>query len=404
MKCTNCSAALNVEQMRGEDCPFCGIALEHRAEAIKSTATVKEMLRDSDGDGVPDIFGDKQSIQDRIDQQRAAQNPYSVSPRVGLLVVVAIFVVAIGAGLFFDRNDPLSLGVHDLRLVTKTCMVQANGDETLDVAVFAPGSSYDGARIALFDGKDGSQLFKSERLEGGAGLSCLDESAFLVYFSDFRQQIYLPKKPEEVLKFTANDTARAAGRWRDCVRVQTADGGFQSYSLSTGQISECEVPTLKPVHDAAPNVMTLTQDETNWKRASVRASLTMTKPGSPRLQVGYEGGDDTRWKTQLDFLKPTFSSAIETFPGRVMVWGASLGKRDECFLIALDDATGEVAYTVPFPQPTANQINFFLWNGDFLLVGFGGGLWAIDPATGEKAWTLGSTGMGRTIDSSQMGQ
>jgi outer membrane protein assembly factor BamB len=150
--------------------------------------------------------------------------------------------------------------------------------------------------------------------------------------------------------------------------------------------------------------MTLTQDETNWKRASVRASLTMTKPGSPRLQVGYEGGDDTRWKTQLDFLKPTFSSAIETFPGRVMVWGASLGKRDECFLIALDDATGEVAYTVPFPQPTANQINFFLWNGDFLLVGFGGGLWAIDPATGEKAWTLGSTGTGRTIDSSQMGQ
>jgi hypothetical protein len=404
MKCSNCSAALNAEQMRGQDCPFCGIALKHRADAIKSTAKLKEMLRDSDGDGVPDIFGDKQSIQGRINRQKAAQNATSVSPRAATLMAAAFFLSALGAGLYFDRSDPLSLGAHDLSLLTKACMVQANGDETLDVAVFAHGSSYDGARIALFDGKDGSQLFKSERLEGAAGLVCLDESAFLVHFSDFRQQIYQPAKPEEVLEFVGTDSVQHAGRWRDCIGVKTADGASQSYSLSAGKKSECEVPTLQFIHHLAPNVMSLTGDEVRWKRAGVHANLTITKPGTPRLKVEYRGEDEARWETQLDFSKPTFATAIDTFPGRVMVWGASLGKQDECFLVALDDATGEVVYTVPFPQPMANSIQFFLWNGDFLLVGFGGGLWAIDPETGEKAWTLGSTGMGRTIDSSQMGR
>ena len=37
-------------------------------------------------------------------------------------------------------------------------------------------------------------------------------------------------------------------------------------------------------------------------------------------------------------------------------------------------------------------------------VGFGGGLWAIDPATGETVWKRGTTGMGRVIDASKMGR
>ena len=67
-------------------------------------------------------------------------------------------------------------------------------------------------------------------------------------------------------------------------------------------------------------------------------------------------------------------------------------------LIALDDTTGELLYTVPFPQPGANSLNSFIWNGDFLLVGFMNGLWAIEPATGDVAWKRGSTGMGVKVN------
>ena len=56
MKCPTCSAGLSAEQMLGDNCPFCGVALPHAAEAIKETAELRELLRDRDGNGVPDIF------------------------------------------------------------------------------------------------------------------------------------------------------------------------------------------------------------------------------------------------------------------------------------------------------------------------------------------------------------
>jgi len=403
MKCNNCNAALSADQMRGEDCPFCGVALQHRAEAIKAAARVKEILRDSDGDGVPDVFGDAESIQARADQQAELEES-KANPRAAVIACVFIFLLVGGLGLFFDTNDPLKLGTQDLKQLTEKCVVQSNGDETLDVAVFAQGTNYDGARIVIYDGKDGSQLFKSQRLENASGMHCFDESTFLVRFSDFRQQIYLPSQPEESLEFLGSDAIRSLGKWRDCVTVQTTDGASQSYSLARGEISDCEVADLKQVHISAPNMLRSAKKKVGWKRGSVRTSLATVEQGSPRLRVTYKGEGETSWEKTLDFLKPNGSSAIETFPGRVMLWGASLGKRDECFLIALDDKTGEQIYAVPFAQPFAPHLSFFSWNGDHLLVGFGGGLWAIDPATGETVWKRGTTGMGRVIDASKMGR
>jgi outer membrane protein assembly factor BamB len=81
-------------------------------------------------------------------------------------------------------------------------------------------------------------------------------------------------------------------------------------------------------------------------------------------------------------------------PDRVLVWTASPAKRTEVHLVALDRATGDEAYTVPFPQPGSFVVTLFAWNGEHLLIGFMSGLWAINPATGETVWKKGATGMG----------
>jgi len=56
MHCGHCGAGLTTEQLRAEDCFYCGMALPHSARAVEKAQMVKELMQDRDGDGVPDIM------------------------------------------------------------------------------------------------------------------------------------------------------------------------------------------------------------------------------------------------------------------------------------------------------------------------------------------------------------
>ena len=56
MQCTGCGKSLSTDELRGENCPYCETALPHRSQAIANAASVKELLRDDNQDGVPDIL------------------------------------------------------------------------------------------------------------------------------------------------------------------------------------------------------------------------------------------------------------------------------------------------------------------------------------------------------------
>jgi outer membrane protein assembly factor BamB len=130
-------------------------------------------------------------------------------------------------------------------------------------------------------------------------------------------------------------------------------------------------------------------------------TLKKRAKGSPVLTVQLREADGNEWTRTLAFVAPTFSSAVALTPDHVLVWGATLGNRSDVVLIALDRSTGKQAYTLPFAQPGASVLSLFEWTGKHVLVGFMGGLHAIDPSTGETQWTKGSTGMGGVIVPSQ---
>jgi cobalamin biosynthesis Mg chelatase CobN len=54
--CTNCGANLTTDDLRGNNCAYCGTVLPHRARAAQQVAVVQEMLADRNGNGIPDAF------------------------------------------------------------------------------------------------------------------------------------------------------------------------------------------------------------------------------------------------------------------------------------------------------------------------------------------------------------
>lgn len=56
MDCTKCGANLTGEDLQRTDCKFCGTVLPHHARAAEKAETVKRLLEDADGDGIPDAL------------------------------------------------------------------------------------------------------------------------------------------------------------------------------------------------------------------------------------------------------------------------------------------------------------------------------------------------------------
>lgn len=406
MQCSNCNAGLSAEQMRGDDCPFCGTALPHQAEAIKTGATIKELLRDSDGDGIPDIAA---GLGRRVDSNPETdfgglERATAAATRPGwrqALPAVLVFAAILVAALVFSADDPLGTGLRDLRTLTQECLVDANGDGVLDVAAYAPGLADKGAHVVLLDGLDGKVLWKSDAQPGAARLDCLGDGWLLLSFGDFHSELFHAVTPGKTVALRGSDALHSFGRNADCLTIKTDDGESSSYTLPSGAPSDCRVRGLTRRGEAPNNHLEAGRKSATDTQEGTSATLTKRSKGSPILTVELRGNQGDNWTSSLPFVAPTFSSAVALTKGQVFVWGAPPGKRADVVLIGLNRKNGEQHLTRPFPQPGTTILNFFEWNGKHLLVGFMGGLHAIDPVTGETAWTKGSTGMGGVFVPSQ---
>jgi hypothetical protein len=55
-KCSHCGGNLGAQDLAGDNCPFCGTVLPHRARAAQQVAVVQGLLADHNGNGIPDAF------------------------------------------------------------------------------------------------------------------------------------------------------------------------------------------------------------------------------------------------------------------------------------------------------------------------------------------------------------
>jgi len=399
MKCVNCNAGLSAEHMRGQDCPFCGTALPHQAQAIKASAAIKELLRDSDGDGVPDIVGavgrSTQHSEELVDEAGRPPSRFGALARV--LFPFVVFGGVAAWIVLLSPSDPLGLGTQDLATLTQFCPVDANGDSTSDVAAYAPGPGDDGARLVFLDGRDGEVLWKSERKPGANRLECVDEGWVLLSFGDFHSELYDASKPQESSSLSHGDNIHSFGRDEDCLTIKSEDGGLRSFSLSSGAASDCRVRDLTRRGTRPDNYLWALNKTATAELDGTTVTLSERAKGTPVLTVGLRSETERSWTTPLAFIAPHSASAIALTPTRALVWAAAPGKPNDVSLVALDRSTGGQVLALRFPQPGAAMLHFFAWNGQHLMIGFMGGLHAVDPTHGETVWDKGATGMGVTF-------
>jgi hypothetical protein len=399
MKCVNCNAGLSADHMRGQDCPFCGTALPHQAQAIEATATIKELLRDEDGDGIPDIVGGlRRSTQHSEARSTESSRPASGFRRwIRVSVSFLLFTAFVVYVLAYSPGDPLGLGARDLATFTQFCLVDVNGDTTGDVVAYAPGQEDLGARLVFLDGRDGTILWKSERKIGANRLECLGEDRVLLSFGDFHSEFYAVSSPQESLSLSHGDNLHSFGYEKDCLTIKSDDEGLRSFSLPSGASSDCRVRDLTRRGTRPKNFLGSLNKTASSELGGSTVTLRQRAKGSPVLTVGLRSETERSWTTPLAFVAPHSASAIALTPTRALVWAAAPGKPNDVSLVALDRSTGGQVQAIRFPQPGAAMLHFFTWNGEHLMIGFMGGLHAVDPVNGETVWDKGATGMGRTV-------
>lgn len=402
MKCPSCSAGLSAEQMLGDDCPFCGVALPHAAEAIKETAELRELLRDRDGNGVPDVFDAMGSAVFRkgtakdlpegfILPGESAQEAIEVSnPWVSLVFVLLVFVL-IGVGLAFDPEDPLSLGLSDFDYVRDFCMVTANDDEVLDLALLASGPDPDDLRLGFVDGATGDFLYRSERMGKLEQLFCLSPSRLATLHSSGELRQHDVANPEVLRSHQLPEDLERFGVGEGCLRLLLGGGQLLDLSLGAGPAFGCPPRSeLAQRTDTPKSVLGLLEGQATLEDSTASLRLTSRPTGLARLQLQYSAVNGPSWERELDLVRPNIFAAMAWSSDSIFLWGSERGAEGEGMLLVLD-RSGTEQGRFEIGGDGIEIIDSLYWTGSSLIVAGASTVRSVNPESGKVDWSIGPT-------------
>ncbi|MEM9071362.1 MAG: PQQ-binding-like beta-propeller repeat protein [Myxococcota bacterium] len=382
MRCPTCSAVLTTDELRKDDCPYCGAALPHSVEAVSKAKIVREVMRDfdKDGDGVPEL----------LPKRRPRTSKPRSKPRRSSKVRVALSVglACLGAGAFALVQEGAGLGSSSagsgIVLVVDACPVDANGDGVDDyAAVVQRGGAK--RRWAILDGVTGeASAIGSQDVESLNRVFCLGRDWFAIGAPDFSIEFVNARAPEPTVRVRGADTLRAARGGEGCAWLETSNGTISGVTLPGGIATPCDASEATRVE----NTMGLTDNDANYVTSNRTFSITARRQGSEVLTVSSADQEGTPlWTEELPYAKPTFGTAIAATSDRVFLVGAPIGQ-DKAHLIALDASTGRQAFDVPVDYTGPDEGSLMFISGDQVVALVGWSFCAFDVTTGDTRWCI----------------
>jgi hypothetical protein len=427
MKCTSCGHPLSVEELRGEDCPYCNTALPHVREAIAKAAKLKELLRDEDGDGVPDIVqglgeqGGAGNVHTDNIHITVSKNVYTSSREFkpsdhkvretkntgtgrggGCISAIIMLVLAgLGAVGYFvtvsgDSEHPTttpkiqSTPVLNIQ-VDQACLVDANGDDVLDVAAelrtFTQGKLT--SWFGVLNGLDGSVLSKQSMLPGQDDfqLRCVNKDWVMLAYPNFTLEFYKTRDTSAPMRILLSDKIKAFALGDGCVSIKAQDGSRSAISLPSGVATTCKNKRFRAIHDASPGIMELTYKSSKLVVGARSYHLKTRTQGTKMLKVRVKEAGQTLWSRELPYQKPSFATGVAVQDGRIGIWAAEPGKSSFGFLVGLDEESGEQIYVQKdLGVDHVSNPSLFQSNGRWFILNEDVGIWAFDPQTGAIQW------------------
>ncbi len=398
IKCTHCGAPLEVpSDARIVHCQYCRASSQIAPNPPPPSAFAPYVQPN-----LPPQYGPPQPFVPPPGYGIPVQRPPIRSGAPAALLGCGISVLAIGGVV---ASFALSRGVSVSNLIgnslsswnpaSSTCEVDANGDAILDLAGLS-GTAGDAFTPTIVDGATGKVLWKGENLPKDSRLFCLSSGWFGVTQADFKILVHNARKPDPPIRMQARDKVGSAAMGVGCAAFETDDGSRVGVQLPAGTASPCTVPAVRRITEDSPGILGLTTHETSIDAVGRTYLLRKRAQGTQMLTVEVQDKGKTLWSKELPYASPTFDSAIAVGQGRVYIWAAQPASRESAVLVGLDATTGNQLFAAPMNSRVSNSIDYFKYNGKYVVGAWWVGLHAYDPSNGKEVWLAGSEGFTTT--------
>lgn len=313
----------------------------------------------------------------------------SSSQKPGLLVAVVLSagVLILGVGVVALQGGP-GLGGVFREWYTTPCPVDANGDGVLDIAGRGAFPGSDHWAPLVVDGKTGRALWNGKPTVAGARDVCWGPGLFAVDEEDFKLRLFAAKAPDAERIVQLEDHVSSYGAGQNCLRLQLANGSTVSLAVNGERIARCEASeSINPgrrlgVSTSSSEAMAVTVGSRSFE-------LTTRQPGTPFLTLSASENGKPIWRRDFPFIQADLGKGLAIAGDLIMVYGAEPRGDEFGVLIGVDAATGVQRYAVPQGSHWSGRIQGMFFNGQYVIVMWGFGLHAYDPADGKRVWNIG---------------
>jgi hypothetical protein len=267
-------------------------------------------------------------------------------------------------------------------------LVDANGDGVLDIAGMggAPGSER--WRLQVIDGATGRRLWAGDTYTYKARIVCLPPRFFGVDDTDFRLHLFPARTPDAPMVVALQDHVSQVGLGKDCVRIAEDNRQEQVISLVGNHVDRCNADLVE--NQGVGEYQSRIDNNVELAVQGARYAVSHRSPGTPFIIASKSKDGRPLWTANLPFVPTDDGVRLVATPDMLVVWGADPSRTEYATMIGLDVNTGNTRYAVTQNSHWSSHfVTNFLYNGRYVVVGWGYGLHAYDPNTGERVWHIG---------------
>ncbi|MCB9595425.1 MAG: hypothetical protein H6719_22080 [Sandaracinaceae bacterium] len=289
-----------------------------------------------------------------------------------------------------------------LHAQSRTCLLNdLDGDGAGEIGVLVSQGRDRRPRPTILDGATGTPRWLGEPLADSRDIRLLCAGPdWLVVLDDarFELRFHPITSPDGVLVRSLTDEVDRFGVTDRCLALRLEDGTRPSFSLETGNEASCSASYGSRPHisdSTTCGIISMNRRGRTVSAGEVSYQIHVRPRGTELLQVTARRRSRELWSRPLD-LVPVGGTAIgcfagAAFPGTAVVLGSERdGSRGTgLFAVGLAEETGEERYRLDLHGGSMGvSVRDVVNNGRFAIVTTSSSMTAIDPTTGEQAWSL----------------